>query len=122
MMPSARQLVACRRGGSSSPHIESMPVMPRLFGLEFVQLARALMMGHHEFVNKLVRPERFELPTLWFEAKCSIQLSYGRVGSMINHFGDNLTETTKNVVDGWRCSAQSIRRERGRHQPPALGR
>ncbi len=27
----------------------------------------------------LVRPERFELPTLWFEAKCSIQLSYGRV-------------------------------------------
>jgi hypothetical protein len=26
----------------------------------------------------LVRPERFELPTLWFEAKCSIQLSYGR--------------------------------------------
>ncbi len=27
----------------------------------------------------MVRPERFELPTLWFEAKCSIQLSYGRV-------------------------------------------
>ena len=26
----------------------------------------------------LVRPERFELPTPWFEAKCSIQLSYGR--------------------------------------------
>ena len=26
----------------------------------------------------VVRPERFELPTLWFEAKCSIQLSYGR--------------------------------------------
>ncbi len=26
----------------------------------------------------MVRPERFELPTLWFEAKCSIQLSYGR--------------------------------------------
>jgi hypothetical protein len=25
------------------------------------------------------RPERFELPTLWFEARCSIQLSYGRV-------------------------------------------
>jgi hypothetical protein len=28
---------------------------------------------------KMVRPERFELPTLWFEAKCSIQMSYGRV-------------------------------------------
>jgi hypothetical protein len=27
---------------------------------------------------KMVRPERFELPTLWFEAKCSIHLSYGR--------------------------------------------
>ncbi len=26
----------------------------------------------------MVRPERFELPTLWFVAKCSIQLSYGR--------------------------------------------
>jgi hypothetical protein len=27
----------------------------------------------------VVRPERFELPTLWFEARCSIQLSYGRL-------------------------------------------
>ena len=27
----------------------------------------------------MARPERFELPTLWFEARCSIQLSYGRV-------------------------------------------
>jgi hypothetical protein len=27
---------------------------------------------------KMVRPERFELPTLWFVARCSIQLSYGR--------------------------------------------
>src|SRR5271156_2566016 len=29
--------------------------------------------------QRVVRPERFELPTLWFEARCSIQLSYGRV-------------------------------------------
>jgi hypothetical protein len=29
--------------------------------------------------KEMVRPERFELPTLWFVAKCSIQLSYGRV-------------------------------------------
>jgi hypothetical protein len=28
--------------------------------------------------TKVARPERFELPTLWFEARCSIQLSYGR--------------------------------------------
>ena len=29
--------------------------------------------------NKMVRPERFELPTNWFEASYSIQLSYGRI-------------------------------------------
>jgi hypothetical protein len=28
---------------------------------------------------KLARPERFELPTSWFVARHSIQLSYGRV-------------------------------------------
>ena len=27
----------------------------------------------------MARPERFELPTLWFVAKYSIQLSYGRI-------------------------------------------
>ena len=27
----------------------------------------------------MARPERLELPTPWFEAKCSIQLSYGRL-------------------------------------------
>jgi hypothetical protein len=26
----------------------------------------------------VARPERFELPTLCFEGRCSIQLSYGR--------------------------------------------
>jgi len=31
----------------------------------------------------LARPERFELPTPWFEAKYSIQLSYGRIIKMI---------------------------------------
>ena len=29
----------------------------------------------------LARPERFELPTPWFVARYSIQLSYGRAGS-----------------------------------------
>jgi hypothetical protein len=31
----------------------------------------------------VVRPERLELPTHWFEASCSIQLSYGRVATII---------------------------------------
>ena len=29
--------------------------------------------------GKMARPERFELPTPWFVARYSIQLSYGRV-------------------------------------------
>jgi hypothetical protein len=32
----------------------------------------------------MVRPERFELPTLWFVARCSIQLSYGRITETIS--------------------------------------
>jgi hypothetical protein len=31
----------------------------------------------------MARPERFELPTLCFEGRCSIQLSYGRVFCVI---------------------------------------
>jgi hypothetical protein len=31
-------------------------------------------------LDKLVRPERFELPASWFVARRSIQLSYGRKG------------------------------------------
>ena len=30
--------------------------------------------------DEMVRPEGLEPPTLWFEARCSIQLSYGRFG------------------------------------------
>jgi hypothetical protein len=28
---------------------------------------------------EMARPERFELPTAWFVARYSIQLSYGRI-------------------------------------------
>ena len=36
---------------------------------------------HNQLILKgfMARPERFELPTPWFEAKYSIQLSYGRL-------------------------------------------
>ena len=30
-------------------------------------------------LTEMARPERFELPTSWFVARHSIQLSYGRV-------------------------------------------
>ena len=29
--------------------------------------------------SEMARPERFELPTAWFVARYSIQLSYGRI-------------------------------------------
>jgi hypothetical protein len=32
-----------------------------------------------QVLDKLARPERLELPTTWFEARYSIQLSYGRL-------------------------------------------
>ena len=40
----------------------------------------------------MARPERFELPTTWFEARYSIQLSYGRMdpfaeARMVSFFG-----------------------------------
>jgi hypothetical protein len=37
----------------------------------------------------MVRPEGFEPPTLWFVAKCSIQLSYGRTLRGMQPFKDS---------------------------------
>ena len=34
------------------------------------------------------RPERFELPTLCFEGRCSIQLSYGREATILREVND----------------------------------
>jgi hypothetical protein len=40
-------------------------------------------MNQSRLSKKVARPERFELPTLCFEGRCSIQLSYGRETTML---------------------------------------
>jgi hypothetical protein len=42
-------------------------------------------------MKELARPERFELPTNWFEASYSIQLSYGRVALSIAKISSPVT-------------------------------
>jgi hypothetical protein len=46
--------------------------------LEFAPQSKRRQNQRNEVWRGVVRPEGFEPPTLWFEAKCSIQLSYGR--------------------------------------------
>ncbi len=55
-------------------HYDSVPISPLMDSGLWVdpRIARCQ-------VEELARPERFELPTNWFEASYSIQLSYGRV-------------------------------------------
>ena len=48
----------------------------------------------------MVRPERFERPTYWFVASCSIQLSYGRISLQVQPSGCNFLR----IVD---CGAES---------------
>jgi integrase len=52
---------------SPNSYNEAMAVMLRFLGIS------------------MVRPERFELPTTWFEARYSIQLSYGRISECHSH-------------------------------------
>ena len=37
-----------------------------------------IIFGKQSALVRVARPERFELPTPWFVAKYSIQMSYGR--------------------------------------------
>ena len=43
----------------------------------------------------MARPERFELPTAWFVARYSIQLSYGR---MINQQQRSIAYSANNML------------------------
>jgi hypothetical protein len=46
----------------------------------------------------MVRPERIELPTSWFVAKHSIQLSYGRIREIVslNYSGNRIVSLNPN--------------------------
>ena len=69
--------------------------------------------------KEMARPEGLEPPTLWFEARCSIRLSYRRIGreaSRIladgfgapNHRAEGQTLTRIGVSDGTRTHDSQI--------------
>jgi hypothetical protein len=60
-------------------------------------------------LRKLARPDGFEPPTTWFEARCSIQLSYGRVAGILS------AAATARFTDG-----DFSRSEHGAHQEANL--
>ena len=60
-------------------------------------------------LRELVRPERFELPTTWFEARCSIQLSYGRAAG-------SLAESPVTILPA--CCRRAAGRSRRSSFPP----
>ncbi len=66
--------------------------------------------------QEVARPERFELPTLWFEARCSIQLSYGRVPRFYHQCSPSADASTGSTCDVTRrpriCNAARMRRLR----------
>jgi hypothetical protein len=82
----------------------------------------------------MVRPERFELPTSWFVARRSIQLSYGRNGQTDGHAfgrlhrrGAGLARMLGPTPSGARILphqlrlAQSVLRHPTKLQPSAAG-
>ena len=74
------------------------------------------------FYWNLVRPERLELPTCWFEARRSIQLSYGRTCHRVYHRRRHplfCCRGEKMEPDGNRDQAVSRKRSEGPRPAPA---
>jgi hypothetical protein len=67
-------------------------------------------------VYRMVRPERFELPTAWFVARYSIQLSYGRLArSEIMVMAAFFVNTFREIISQ-RCFTRVIRSRVGRSE------
>jgi hypothetical protein len=52
--------------------------------VEFCKRQNGIVEMQRKDEEEMVRPERIELPTSWFVAKHSIQLSYGRVSTRMS--------------------------------------
>ena len=50
------------------------------------------------FLTNVARPERFELPTFWFVARHSIQLSYGRVVFIVSRSGLSIPDLRQRII------------------------
>ena len=68
------QRVACRRVSN----LLAAPCEPNVLAYIWLTSATVLYAARSQVFDLLARPERFELPTSWFVARHSIQLSYGR--------------------------------------------
>ena len=61
-----------------------LPACPKAVGLRLLTDRKLLKLK-----DFMVRPDRFELPTFWFVARRSIQLSYGRTENILNQFSES---------------------------------
>src|ERR1700683_1807847 len=69
--------------------------------------------------EKVARPERFELATLWFEARCSIQLSYGREATSLPFLATRVyVRNFSERNDESKISAQRGEEREGAFLPP----